>query len=414
MEALSCMMKRALDKGLYRGLKCGSEGPVLSHLLYADDVIFLEEWTTLNALNLSRILRCFYLVSGLGINLSKCCVFGTEVNGFEKSQLAMVLGCRVGDFPFTHIGLMVGRNMKGVNAWGPVVELFRKRLTRWKAKQLSFGGRVTVPEGVMDKLERLRRLFFWGGSEEKAKMNWVAWDKIMAPIEYGGLGLGRLRDVNVSLLAKWWWRFKNEKGRLWWKDDRVVWLGDKVGGFSVRDIKLKIVANVYTEPEFVFDWNRLVPRKVSFVAWRAVLDRLPTFVALAKRNIPVRSNLCPVCDELEASVEHIFISCGLAQSLWCVISQWCKMPDFFLFSFRDLLEVHKYLRLSSIKANILQAVCLIATWCLWKKRNDLVHSGVPIQLPGLVQEIKVLGFLWVKNRGKMTSLTWENWCRFKV
>ncbi|XP_076945168.1 uncharacterized protein LOC143616123 [Bidens hawaiensis] len=161
-------------------------------------------------------------------------------------------------------------------------------------------------------------------------------------------------------------------------DDKVFWLGDEAGGFSVRDIKVKIAANAYIEPEFVFDWNHLVPMKVSFVGWWVVLDRLPTLVALAKKNIPVCSNLCPICGEFEESVEHIFISCGLAQSLWCVISQWCKMPEFFLFNFWDLLEVHKDSRLSSSKANILQVVYLIATWCLCKKRNDLVQSRVPI------------------------------------
>lgn len=49
MEGLSGMMKRAVDKGVYSGLKCGMEGPILSHFLYADDVIFIGEWSDQNA-----------------------------------------------------------------------------------------------------------------------------------------------------------------------------------------------------------------------------------------------------------------------------------------------------------------------------------------------------------------------------
>ncbi|XP_076923536.1 uncharacterized protein LOC143585686 [Bidens hawaiensis] len=162
-------------------------------------------------------------------------------------------------------------------------------------------------------------------------------------------------------------------------EDKVVWTGDEFGGFSVRNIKEKIYQNAYSEPEFVFEWKRLVLRKVSFVAWRVALGRLPTRDALIKRNIPVSSIFCP--------------------------TDLC---------FRDLLELHKFLKLSKDKANVFQAICLIAVWCLWKKRNALVHDGVPIYLSGLMEEIKVLGFLWVKNRGKMKSITWENWCRFKV
>ncbi|XP_076938313.1 uncharacterized protein LOC143606427 [Bidens hawaiensis] len=161
------------------------------------------------------------------------------------------------------------------------------------------------------------------------------------------------------------------------REDKVVWIGDEVGGFLVR--------NAYFEPEFVFEWNRLVPRKVSFVAWRAALSRLPTRDALIKRNIPVSSILCSIFGDLEESVEHIFISCGFAQLLWSVISLWCKVPSFLLFSFRDLLELHKFSELSKDKATVFQAVCLIAMWCLWKKRNALVHDGVPIYLSGLME-----------------------------
>lgn len=149
MEALTSMMKQALDKGLFHGLKCGSDGPLLSHFLYADDAIFVGEWSILNALNICRILRCFYLVSGLRINLSKCRVFGTEV---EKNGLAEVLRCKVGDLPFIHLGLQVGKNMNGIKAWDPVVEIFRKRLSLWKAKQLSVGGRITVLKSVLNAL----------------------------------------------------------------------------------------------------------------------------------------------------------------------------------------------------------------------------------------------------------------------
>ncbi|XP_021980702.1 uncharacterized protein LOC110876851 [Helianthus annuus] len=51
-------------------------------------------------------------------------------------------------------------------------------------------------------------------------MNWVAWDKTIGPVEYGGLGFGSLRDANLAMLAKWWWRFKTEKNGLW---RRIVW-----------------------------------------------------------------------------------------------------------------------------------------------------------------------------------------------
>ncbi|KAJ0427646.1 putative RNA-directed DNA polymerase [Helianthus annuus] len=238
MEALTGIMKKASMAGLYHGIRCNTSGPILSHFLYADDVVFLGEWSTTNALNLRRILRCFNLASGLRVNLSKCSLYGVGVGDHEVSDMAYVLRCRAGSFPFRYLGLLVGANMNLVKNWDPVIKLFKNRLSIWKAKTLSFGGRITLiksvlsalptyffslykaPLQVLKQLERLRRVFFWGGSEEKAKLNWTAWEKTIGPIEYGGLGFGSLQDANLAMLSKWWWRFKVDRNGLWRK---VIW-----------------------------------------------------------------------------------------------------------------------------------------------------------------------------------------------
>ncbi|KAJ0535737.1 putative RNA-directed DNA polymerase [Helianthus annuus] len=256
MEALTGCMKRACSVGLFHGLGCGNRGPVLSHLMYADDVVFLGDWSISNAKNLKRLLRCFYLVSGLRINLTKCSVFGIGVGGQEVQVMADVMNCKAGVFPFNHLGLKVGANMNLCKYWKPVLDVFQSRLSIWKARQLSFGGRVTLiksvlnslpthyfslyraPVRVIEALDRMRRVFFWGGSDEKARLNWVAWQKVCASTEYGGLGFGSLRDANLSMLSKWWWRFKLDNGCLW---RRVVWsIHHNARGWNPIPIKLSI------------------------------------------------------------------------------------------------------------------------------------------------------------------------------
>ena len=119
--------------------------------------------------------------------------------------------------------------------WKPLVDRFHKRLSKWKSKTLSFGGRLTLikavlgslgvyffssykaPKSVISELESLRRSFFWGGSKEDRKIAWVAWEKVVSPREQGGLGVGSLKVSNLAMLAKWWWRFLNEEDSLWCK-----------------------------------------------------------------------------------------------------------------------------------------------------------------------------------------------------
>ncbi|MFS7963195.1 hypothetical protein Hanom_Chr08g00735211 [Helianthus anomalus] len=59
------------------------------------------------------------------------------------------------------------------------------------------------------------RKFLWGGSSEERKMHWVSWDRVTLSKKMGGLGLSKLRDINVALLVKWGWRYKTEVGCLW-------------------------------------------------------------------------------------------------------------------------------------------------------------------------------------------------------
>ena len=65
---------------MFRGAPLGSDEVRISHLFYADDTIFLGEWDVSNIQNLIRILRCFYLVSGLNLSLIKSNLYRVGVN----------------------------------------------------------------------------------------------------------------------------------------------------------------------------------------------------------------------------------------------------------------------------------------------------------------------------------------------
>ncbi|KAJ0853546.1 putative RNA-directed DNA polymerase [Helianthus annuus] len=233
MEALHVATVTANTNGLFKGCKTPNEGPLISHLLYADDVLFVGEWSDSNLQNLSRLLRCFHLSSGLKVNFSKSQLFGVGVSNEVIMQKAAILHCKTGTFPFTYLGLPVGANMNLVKNWRPIIERFEEKLTLWKARTLSFGGRVTLIEAVLGnlpsyflslfcapiqvlkQLEKIRRKFLWGGCMEKSKVSWVPWFKVVAPKNKGGLGIGSLASTNKALMIKWCVRYKNELSSLW-------------------------------------------------------------------------------------------------------------------------------------------------------------------------------------------------------
>ncbi|XP_022031034.2 uncharacterized protein LOC110931974 [Helianthus annuus] len=233
MEAFSSFVTSASEMGLIRGIPIPNGGPSVSHLIFADDVLIAGEWLQSNARNIRRIMHYFALVSGLRLNYRKSSLYGVGVAMEETEGMAAEIRCQAGVFPFVYLGIKVGANMNKFSNWSPVIDAFEARLSQWKANTLSVGGRLTLiksvldnlptyyfslfkaPKSVIDRLDQLRRNFFWRGTSEKSKMAWVKWQTVILPWEHGGLGLGSLMDFNRSLLSKWCWRFKSEPNRLW-------------------------------------------------------------------------------------------------------------------------------------------------------------------------------------------------------
>ncbi|KAF5800069.1 putative reverse transcriptase zinc-binding domain-containing protein [Helianthus annuus] len=184
-----------------------------------------------------KILRCFYMCAGLKINLNlnKSELIGLGVEPAEVRRVAAGFNCKAGELPFVHLGVLVGAKMHRINRWKAVFDTFETRLAMWKASCLSIGGRLTLiksvlecipnyylsffkaPSGVVKGLEKIIRNFLWGGSSEVNKIPWVSWNRVSVPVDMGGIGISSLSDVNVSLLSKWYWRYKNDAIGLWRK-----------------------------------------------------------------------------------------------------------------------------------------------------------------------------------------------------
>ncbi|KAJ0470321.1 putative RNA-directed DNA polymerase [Helianthus annuus] len=111
MEVISMFMRRATDLGLFHGCILPNGGPTISHLSYADDVLFIGNWSEQNILTLNHLLRWLSLITGLKVNRGKCFLFGFGVNESEVESKADILQCQVGSLPFTYLGVPIGVNM---------------------------------------------------------------------------------------------------------------------------------------------------------------------------------------------------------------------------------------------------------------------------------------------------------------
>ena len=146
MEALCCLVKRAVNGGFLTACKVrgrGGEGAQVSHLLFVDDTLVFCEYSQDQMMYLCWALMWFEAISGLRINLKKSelILVGCVEN---VKDLAAELGCKVRSLPSSYLGLSLGAPFKSVAAWDGVEERIQKRLTMWKRQYISKGGRITL------------------------------------------------------------------------------------------------------------------------------------------------------------------------------------------------------------------------------------------------------------------------------
>ncbi|GKB17130.1 hypothetical protein Tco_0851053 [Tanacetum coccineum] len=166
---------------------------------------------------------------------------GVNVEDGMVKNAASKLGCLVLKTPFTYLGTKVGGNMSRKQAWKEVVDKVLSRLSRWKMKLLSIGGRLTllksvlgsmpifhmsifkVPSSILKSLESIRSRFFNGQDPKSNKASWVKWNKVLTPKDKGGLGVSSLFALNRGLMLKWVWRFYSQKCSLWTKVIKAIY-----------------------------------------------------------------------------------------------------------------------------------------------------------------------------------------------
>jgi len=91
--------------------------------------------------------------------------------------------------------------------------------------------------------------------------------------------------------------------------DRWQWDLDTHDGYTVRGVYQ--ILTTPTSPTIVATdelvWHKLVPLKVSIVAWRLLNDRLPTKISLQRRgSLQATTNTCVSGCGMAESTSHFF------------------------------------------------------------------------------------------------------------
>nr|GEW33322.1 RNA-directed DNA polymerase, eukaryota [Tanacetum cinerariifolium] len=184
MESLNLSLHYVVSAGLFKGVNLDNSLQ-LSHLFYADDVIFVGQLFDSNLFTIIWVLDCIFHASGLRINLHKSKLIGIDVDQSMFEAATSNIGCMALNLPFSYLGIIIGSNMSRIKAWDDVINKVLCQLSKWKMKILSIGGRFTLLKSVL-------------ASNEK-----------------DGLGVLSFYALNRALTFKWIWRFRTHGCSLW-------------------------------------------------------------------------------------------------------------------------------------------------------------------------------------------------------
>jgi len=230
MDVLNSLFMKAEAEGLL--LPLHSTGQRLS--LYADDVALFIRSEEDDLQITKNLLQVFEEASGLRTNLQKSCVIPIHCDGEVAEVVNSTLQCSTTSFPTTYLGLPISdRKLRRSDLliW---IEKIAIKLPGWKAPLMSLAGRavlvryvitaipiylliaIRVPKWFIRAVDKIRKSFLWKGRKEiNGGSCLVAWEKVMRPIDLGGLGIHNLEIMGWALQMRWLWFEKTKPDRPW-------------------------------------------------------------------------------------------------------------------------------------------------------------------------------------------------------
>ncbi|XP_015159877.1 uncharacterized protein [Solanum tuberosum] len=232
-EVLSRSLNRMHSNPNYHGFFMETRGPQVNHLSFADDIIIFTSGRKKSLELIMYTLNIYEETSGQLVNKDKS-HFMVHSNAFNstRDRIKRITGFKQKEGPITYLGcpLYIGRPR--ITYFSDLINKVVNRITGWKTKILSYGGRNTLvkhvlqslpihlvsaispPSTVIKQIQNLMADFFWGWKNDRKKYHWSSWKNLSFPYEEGGVGMRNLKDVCMAFQYKQWWIFRS-KHTLW-------------------------------------------------------------------------------------------------------------------------------------------------------------------------------------------------------
>ncbi|XP_021750305.1 uncharacterized protein LOC110715993 [Chenopodium quinoa] len=220
MDILSRMLTMAEHIKKIKGLRVTRRSPSITHLFFADDAMLFLHATPTSCHHVIDILSKFGEISGQQLNLNKSFVkFSKHAQLEEVDVLKGILKVGQVSVMEKHLGAPIDFTARKLDAFKYLIDKVATRTLSWAALNLSQSVKLILintvlisisahvmkcfklPVAVTNRIDSLITRFWWGNKGEKG-MYWVKKRIIQRPKGMGGLGIRSMSYLNDALLFK--------------------------------------------------------------------------------------------------------------------------------------------------------------------------------------------------------------------
>ncbi|KAL9691395.1 hypothetical protein QQ045_011817 [Rhodiola kirilowii] len=288
-----------------KGVKNCRGAPEITHMLFADGIIFFLRANLKNAENLKKVIEEYEILSGQKVNLSKSEIyFGRNITESERQRISATLGLS-----------KEGRRIY----WCKYGKLCKDKMDEGVGfKELSIFNDALLAKQIWRLMEKLENLV--------SRLLRMKYYRDSSPISC------KLRNRPSLVWRSIWTAGQNIKQwiQISGSGEEVRWTMESDGRFSTRsahktllEISDQMESNQVGEQAhkrkakhfWKVIWKINVQPKVRLFAWRLFHDYLPSAVKLAKKGMRELGK-CPVCGLRGETTVRTLLYCWWAHMFW--------------------------------------------------------------------------------------------------
>ena len=98
----------------------------------------------------------------------------------EEHTYKQLFGCELGALPFSYLGIPIHHRKLSNKEWKCIEERIEKKLSCWKGKLMSYGGRLVLINSVLTSMLRSSK-FRKGSGSDLISLDLVSFGSLMRP-----------------------------------------------------------------------------------------------------------------------------------------------------------------------------------------------------------------------------------------